>query len=131
LDYQQNKGRKIKIKIVLKMKRILLASVLICLVAAPAVSVLATSYNAPATVPPGEQLDIMTVLENVVNWLFSILLVVAAIFIIVAAYYFVTATGNPETISKARTFVLWALVGVAVAVAARGLVALVRRIVGT
>jgi len=105
------------------MKKILLTAVLISLLVVPAVNVLAQEFS-PA------DLDVMEVLERIVDWLFTILLVVAAIFIVVAAYYFVTATGNPETVSKARNFVLYALIGVAVAVASRGLVALVRRIVG-
>jgi len=106
------------------MKKILLTAVLISLLVVPAVNVLAQEF------PPAD-LDVMEVLERIVDWLFTILLVVAAIFIVVAAYYFVTATGNPETVSRARNFVMYALIGVAVAVASRGLVALVRRIVGT
>jgi len=105
------------------MKKILLTAVLISLLVVPAVNVLAQES------PPAD-LDVMEVLERIVDWLFTILLVVAAIFIVVAAYYFVTATGNPETVSKARNFVMYALIGVAVAVASRGLVVLVRRIVG-
>ncbi len=61
--------------------------------------------------------------------MFTILLVVAAIFIIIAAFYFVTAAGNPETISKARNFVLYALIGVMVAAMARGLVYMVQKII--
>jgi len=105
------------------MKKILLTAVLISLLVVPAVNVLAQEG-------PPAGLNVMVVLERIVNWLFTILLVVAAIFIVVAGYYFVTATGNPETVSKARNFVLYALIGVAVAVASRGLVALVLRIVG-
>jgi len=93
----------------------------------PAVNVLAQG----AQQSPPANLDVMTLLDRVVDWLFTILLVIAAIAIIIAAYYFVTAAGNPETVSKARNFVLYALIGVAVAVASRGLVALARTIVGT
>jgi len=107
------------------MKKILLTAVLISLLIVPAVNVLAQQQSPPAN------LDVMTLLDRIVDWLFTILLVIAAIAIIIAAYYFVTAAGNPETVSKARNFVLYALIGVAVAVASRGLVALVRTIVGT
>ena len=75
-------------------------------------------------------LDIMDLLDNVVNWMFSILLVVAAIFIIVSAFYFVTAQGDADKTKTARNFVLFALIGVLVAFAARGLVELVRTIAG-
>ncbi len=107
------------------MKKILLTAVLISLLMVPAVNVLAQAQQSPPA-----NLDVMTLLDRIVDWLFTILLVIAAIAIIIAAYYFVTAAGNPETVSKARNFVLYALIGVAVAVASRGLVALVQTIVG-
>jgi len=107
------------------MKKILTAAILFTVLGMPLVSVLAQTQSPPSN------LDIMTVLNRIVDWLFTILLVIAAIFIIIAAFYFITAAGNPETVSKARNFVLYALIGVAVAVAARGLVLLVQRIVGT
>ena len=113
------------------MKKILLTAVLISLLIVPAVNVLAANTTGGAAESPPANLDVMVVLERIVDWLFTILLVVAAIFIIIAAYYFVTASGNPETVSKARNFVMYALIGIAVAVASRGLVALVRTIVGT
>jgi len=83
---------------------------------------------AQATTAPN--LDVMVALDNIVNWLFAILLVIAALFIIIAAYYFVTAAGNPEILGRARTFVLYAIIGLVVAFLAKGLVALVRTIVG-
>lgn len=107
------------------MKKILIGAILFSLLILPTVNVLAQDE----TVPEGESLQIMDVLNRVVDWLFTILLVVAAIFIIIAAYYFVTASGNPETVSKARNFVMYALIGVGVAIASRGLVYLARQIV--
>lgn len=74
--------------------------------------------------------EVLPTLQNLMNWLFTILLIVAAIFIIVAAYFFVTAQGDPDQVKKARSFVLYALIGVLVAFAARGLVYLVGQIVG-
>ncbi len=111
------------------MKKILLTALLLMFFVAPLFGV---SFTALGQGPPGEppaDIDIMDVLQRIVSWLFSILLVVAAIFIIVAAYMFVTAGGEPEKVATARRFVLYALIGVAVAVASRGLVAFVERIV--
>jgi Type IV secretion system pilin/Family of unknown function (DUF6112) len=84
----------------------------------------------PETVPNFGATDFLNALENLINWLFSILIIVAVLFIIIAAYNFVTAQGDPDKVAKARNFILYALVGVAVAVASRGLVALVRLIMG-
>jgi len=82
--------------------------------------------TSPATAP---ETDVMVVLDSITDWLFAILLIVAAIAIIIAAYFFVTATGDPDRVKKARDFVLYALIGVLVALVAKGLVALIGRIV--
>ncbi len=72
---------------------------------------------------------VMTVLNRIVNWVFSIFLVVAVLFIIIAAFYFVTAQGKPEQINQAKNFLLWAVIGVVVAVASRGLVQWIRGVI--
>lgn len=77
-----------------------------------------------------EEIEVMGALDSIVNWVFTILLVVAALFIVLAAFTFVTAGGDPEKVNTARNQVLYAIIGVAVAFLARGLVALVRTIVG-
>jgi len=83
--------------------------------------------NAPIDAP---NQNVMSVLNNITNWLFAILLVIAAIAIIIAAFKFVTAQGDPEAVKSARQFVLYALIGVLVGILARGLVSLVGRIAG-
>ncbi len=114
------------------MKKVLVSLTLISLLAVPLMasadiwSDLFGGETSPETVP---ETDVMRILGSLMNWMFAILLVVAAIFIIVAAYTFVTASGDPDKTKTARNFVLYALIGVLVAFAARGLVELVRLIV--
>jgi len=120
------KGRVIKIKNQ-KMKRALLTLVIFSLLLLPVVGI---AQEQPDVELQGD-VDVLEIMLNIANWLFAILLIFAAIMIIIAAYMFVTAAGNPETVAKARTFVIYALVGVAVAAVARGLVNLVQRITGT
>lgn len=114
------------------MKRIVLAITLI--------SVLAAALATPVTVALARHiidhienvpadLDIFLVINRVVNFLFTLLLLIAAVCIVIAAFYFVTAAGDPERVGKARQFVIFALVGVAVALASRGLVLLAERLV--
>jgi len=81
--------------------------------------------KAPVVIIMGEE----GVLDRITNWLFSALLVIAAIFIIIAGYLFVTAMGDPDKTKTARNFVMWALIGVLVAFCAKGLVLLVDTIV--
>ena len=108
------------------MKKIIISSISVSLLALPLV--ILAQGGAPAEAPT---VDIMRVLDNITNWLFAILLIVAAIFLIVAGYYFVTAQGDPDRIARARNMVLYALIGVLVGFVAKGLVVLVERVVGS
>jgi len=71
--------------------------------------------------------DVFKTLNAIVNWAFAILLVMAALFIVVAAFYFVTAGGAPEKIEMARNLILYAIIGVVVALLAKGLIKLVSK----
>lgn len=82
----------------------------------------------PERIP--ENLNFLVILENLVDWMFSILIIVAAIFLVIAGFSFITSSGDPEKIARARNFVLFSLVGVAVGVAARSLISFVRLIIG-
>jgi phosphoglycerol transferase MdoB-like AlkP superfamily enzyme len=95
-----------------------------------AVSLLALPVLALAQEQAAPEVDIFDALNTLTDYLFTLLLIVAVIFLIIAAFTFITASGDPEKVGKARNFVLYALIGVAVAVAAKGLVALVQTIMG-
>ena len=103
------------------MKKILLALALLGFLVLPLTGL--------ADATSSGEIDVMAVLNRITNWLFTILVAVAGIAIVIAGYYFVTAAGNPEQITKARNFIYYALIGVVVALLARGMVSLVQRIV--
>ena len=69
---------------------------------------------------------LLDLIETVVDWMFLVLLVVAGFIIILGAYQFLTAGGAPEKVNSARDKLIWALVGVAVAFLAKGMVRLVQ-----
>ena len=73
--------------------------------------------------------DLWEALERVTNYLFALLIVVAAIFLIAAAFQFITAQGDPEKVKKARDYVLYALIGVVVGVLAKGLITFVQTMI--
>jgi len=64
------------------------------------------------------------------DWLFVILTVVAVIFIVLAGLQFITGGGDPAALSAARTKLIWAAVGILVALLARGLPAAIQNLVG-
>jgi hypothetical protein len=72
----------------------------------------------------------VAVLEVITDWIFVFLLVISVVFIVLAAFQFVTSGGDPAAVSMARTKLIYAAVGIAVAVLARGIPEAVREIIG-
>lgn len=107
------------------MKKVLASLVSLGLLVGPAI-VLA---QPPVGAPDWGTVDFWDALDNIFNYLFWILIVIAAIAIVIAAYFFVTAAGDPDKTKKARDFVLYALIGVLVAFLAKALIYLIEEIV--
>jgi len=74
--------------------------------------------------------DMVQILDNIGNIIFTILLVVAFILLVIAGMNFMTAGGDTTKIDKARTQLMYCLVGVAVALLAKGAIAIVRQLIG-
>jgi len=68
---------------------------------------------------------LLDLLSTVADYLFVILLLVAIIMIVWSGFEFVTAAGSTDKVNSARTKIVWALVGIVIALAAKGLVRLV------
>jgi hypothetical protein len=79
------------------------------------------------TIKAAPDIKPMGALDRVINVLFTVLLLFAALMIIIAGYQFVTAGGDATKVAEARNKVMWALVGIAVAFLARGLVGFVEK----
>ncbi len=119
------------------MKKIILTLILAGCLVLPALSLAQTDWIPPegsgVAVPAGSQLttlSVMDTLEIIADWIFYILLFVAAIFIVIAGVNFVTAQGDPEKVKKARDMVMYAVIGIIVALLARGIVALINVAIG-
>lgn len=70
----------------------------------------------------------ISLIKNLTNWLFTILLVLAVLFIIVAAYKYLFSGGGEE-VGSAHSMLIYAAVAVAVAFLARGVVYVVESLV--
>lgn len=69
-------------------------------------------------------------LRTLTDWLFVILVVVAVVFIVLAGLQFITGGGDPTAVSAARTKLIWAAVGIGVALLARGLPEAIQNLFG-
>jgi hypothetical protein len=66
----------------------------------------------------------------ITNILFVVLLALAALFIVIAAFLFVTAAGSEDKRNKAKSFFLYAVIGLVIAVIARSIPAIVLGLIG-
>jgi hypothetical protein len=68
-------------------------------------------------------------IERVSGFIFGIGIAVAVIIIVLAGFNFVTSQGEPAKIEKAKNMILYTLIGVAVMILARGLIAIIRSVI--
>lgn len=66
----------------------------------------------------------------VVDLVFIIVMILVVIFILLGAFTIMTASGSDEGLKKGRTYIVFALVGVAVALMAKALPYIVRSVIG-
>lgn len=121
------------------MKKIFAVSLLALLVAVTAGSV-ASAQTVP--LPPTvfgrtgiatgitQPAQFVEIIQDLTDWLFIILLVISVIMIVLAGLQFITGGGDPTAVSQARTKLIWAAVGIGVALLARGLPAAVANLIG-
>jgi len=98
------------------------------LVLAPAFALAGTArptvtLSPSPTAPPS--LTVEKIMSNIISYLYGFIIVVVVLMAMISAYMFVTAGGNPEQVTKARNWLMYALIGLAIAVLARGIVTLV------
>ncbi len=74
--------------------------------------------------------DVINLIKTAINWLFGILLVAAVIFLIYAAFLFLTSGGDEEKTKKARQYIIYAVIALAVGILAQAIVALVANFLG-
>ncbi len=89
---------------------------------------LAAATSTP--LPPGPQSlgEFIGLLDTIANWIFAVLLGIAVVFIILAALQFVMAGGDPAAVSQARQKLVYAVIGIIVAVASKGIVTVASKI---
>ena len=110
------------------MKRSLMKLTLACLIG---LLLLPAIVSVKADVPEyGEEKitspnEVINLIKSITGWIFKIVMLIAIIFIIIAAFNFLTAAGNPEKIATARQMLIYAIIGIAVALLAAGIPTLI------
>jgi len=62
----------------------------------------------------------------ITNIIFVLVILIVVVLIVFAAYNFITSSGDPAKVATGRSLIIWAMIGLAVALLARGIPYLVR-----
>lgn len=68
-------------------------------------------------------------IEIIGSWVFAIFLAISVIYIILGAFQFVTGGGDPEQVSGARQKLIYAAIGIAIALLAAGFDDIIRSVI--
>tara|TARA_Y100000310_G_scaffold328264_1_gene396129 strand:- start:68 stop:511 length:444 start_codon:yes stop_codon:yes gene_type:complete len=99
----------------------------VCLGADPARGIEGSCF---LSTPQGPQTagEVLQIIENVGNWVFAFFLAISLIFLIWGAFEFVIGQGEPQKISDAKQRLLWAVIGIAIALLANAVPYVLRSI---
>ena len=84
------------------------------------------------TLPIGPQtgVELLSIAESIGDWIFVGLLVFAAILIVFAAFQFAKGGGDPAQVAAARKNIIFAVIGIIIALLSKGVVTVVRSVLG-
>jgi len=88
-----------------------------------------TDVGPVGVIPAAGNINIWTLLTKALNWFFNIVIIIAAILIVSAGYRYMTAGGDETKVKSAMNNLIFALVGIGVAVLAKGLIYIVSQFV--
>jgi len=74
--------------------------------------------------------ELLSLMEAVGDWIFTGFLLFAIIFIVLAAFQFAKDGGDPTQVAAARKNMIFAVIGIIIALSAKGLVTVVIKIIG-
>lgn len=68
-------------------------------------------------------------IKAIIVFLRNLALTATALVIVLSGFYFVTAAGDPAKVTKAKQMILYALIGLAIVLAAEGIVTLIEKVI--
>ena len=87
-------------------------------------------YGSGSNVLSGAMCCLFSTILYVIDWLFMIIMVIVVVLILMGAFTLMTSGGSEEGVSKGRNYIIYALIGVAVALLSRAMPYLIRSLIG-
>jgi hypothetical protein len=75
-------------------------------------------------------INIPTLADTITNWVFGLILVIATVLIFYSAFLYMTSAGDEEKVKSAKNFIIYAIIGIAIAFFAKAIVAIVKSLIG-
>jgi len=69
-------------------------------------------------------------IETLISFIFWASLGIVPLMIIIAGFYFMTSGGDPEKVRTAKRIFVWTMIGFLIVLLARGLIAVIKKILG-
>ncbi len=73
---------------------------------------------------------LMNAIYTVTDWIFVLLIAIVAVMVIAGAFTLVTAAGAPEKVTSGRNYIIYAMIGMVVALLAKAIPAIVKGLMG-
>jgi hypothetical protein len=95
----------------------------------PDVTILGDTTSETSTRDTVKAENIILLINKIINWVFTLLLVLAVAFIVYAGYKYLFSGGEAEAVSAAHKMLIYAAIAVAVAMLSKGIVFVVKSLV--
>ncbi|MGE4555082.1 MAG: hypothetical protein AB7D02_03095 [Candidatus Paceibacterota bacterium] len=115
-----------------KTKLFLLSIIFLSAIFLPAFSIL-SAEDLPIQQIPTTEIQVFGeqgILTKALNWFFNIVIILGVIFVIYAGFSYITSSGDPAKTKRALQILMYALIGIAIAVLAKALINFVTGWVG-
>ena len=70
------------------------------------------------------------IVDNIINFVFKIAIALAPLMIVIGAFYIMTAGGDTNRVTTGKNIILYTLIGFAIILLAKGLVAVIKQLLG-
>jgi len=68
--------------------------------------------------------------DAIVNFIFWIAIAIVPLMVLIGAFYFLTAAGDPKKIATGQRIILYTVIGFAIILFARGIIAVIKHVLG-
>lgn len=90
----------------------------------------ALAQNGGLENPIGVTTSFESVAAAIIDFIFTIAIPITAIMVLVGAFQMITSGGNPEQFSKGKKTLLYAAIGFVVVIIAKGVVSIIKSLIG-